>query len=60
MSCLTDTKTPRGEVNYLTTRLYPGHELPQCGELAANKWEQMENSQDDAGQTTDDQFEHDC
>ena len=35
MSCLINTKTPGGEVNYMMTRLYPGHELPQFQELNA-------------------------
>ena len=30
VSCLTDTRTPGGEVNCVTPRLCPGHELPQC------------------------------
>ena len=29
MSRLIDAETPGGEVNYMMTRLYPGHELPQ-------------------------------
>ena len=41
MSCLIDAKTPDREVNYVMTRLYPGHELPQFWELATKKWEEM-------------------
>ena len=40
MSCLTDTETLGGKVNYIMTRLYPGHELPQFRELASEKWPQ--------------------
>ena len=39
MSCLIDTKTPGGEVNYMVTRLYPGRELPQFPVLATKKRE---------------------
>ena len=42
MNCLIDTKSPVGEVNYMMTRLYPGHELPQFQEIATKKWEQMD------------------
>ena len=42
MSCLIDTKTPGGEINYMMIRLYPGHELPQFQDLTAKKWEQMD------------------
>ena len=42
VSCLTDTETPSGEVNYMMTRLYPGYELPQFQELASEKWKQMD------------------
>ena len=41
MSCLIETKTPGGEINYMTTRLYPGLELPQFQGLTAKKWEQV-------------------
>ena len=37
LSCLTDTKTPGGEVSYIMTRLYPRHKLPQFRELASEK-----------------------
>ena len=30
------------EVNYMTTRLYPWHKLPQFWELASKKWKQSE------------------
>ena len=42
LSCLIDTKTPGGEINYTMTRLYPGLEPPQFRELTAKKWEQMD------------------
>ena len=42
VSCLTDTETPSGEVNYMMTRLYPGYKLPQFQELASEKWKQMD------------------
>ena len=29
MSCLVDTKTTGGKDNYMMTRLFLGHELPQ-------------------------------
>ena len=46
----------------------PRHKLPQFLELASEKWEQMNSgkinytsiNQDDAGQTSNDQFEDDC
>ena len=38
MSCLIDTETPGGEINYMMTRLYLGLELPQFRELTAKKW----------------------
>ena len=69
MSCLTDTKTAGGEVNYMITRLYPGQELLQVRELITKQWEQMtlelkincaQNNEDDADQTTNDQSEDDC
>ena len=53
----------------MTTRLYPGLELPQFLELTAKKWKEVhpelkingaQNIQDDASQTSDDQFEDDC
>ena len=69
MSCLIDTETPGGEVRYMVTRLYPGHELPQSEKWPqrnGNKWTLelkincIENNQDGAGQTIDNQFEDDC
>ena len=47
MSRLIDAETPGGEVNYMMTRLYPGHELPQFQELATKKWEQMDPGTED-------------
>ena len=47
MSCLIDTRTPGGEVNYMMTRLDPGQELPQFQELTAKKWEQPDPKTDD-------------
>ena len=47
MSCLIDIKTSGGEINYLMTRLYPEHELPQFQELAAKKWEQVDPGTED-------------
>ena len=47
MSCLIDTKTPGGKLNYIVTRLYPGHELPQFWELASEKCDQKDPGTDD-------------
>ena len=47
MSCLIDTETPGGEVNYMMTRLNPGHELPQFRERATEKWEQTDPGAED-------------
>ena len=47
VSCLTDTKAPGGEVNYMLTRLFPGLELPQFWELTAKKWEQAHPAPED-------------
>ena len=47
MNCLTDTKTPGGEVNIMMTRLFQGHELPQFRELATKKQEQMDAGTED-------------
>ena len=47
MSCLINTKTPGGKVNYLMTRLCPGHELPQFQELTTKKREQMHPGTED-------------
>ena len=47
VSCLIDTKTPGGEVNYMMTRLYPGLELPQFQELTTKKQEQVHPGTED-------------
>ena len=47
MSCLIDSKTPGGEVNYKMTRLYPRHELPQFREQPSKKWEQTNPGTED-------------
>ena len=69
MSCLKDTKTPGGEVNYMMTRLDPGQELPQFRGLTAKTCEHTDprtedslylRQPNDAGQTTADQSEDDC
>ena len=58
-----------GEVSYMVPRLYPGCELPQFKnwlQRNGNKWTPeltinwTESNQDDAGQTTSDQFKYDC
>ena len=48
MSYLIDTKIADGEVNYMMTRLYPGHELPQFQELVTKKSEQVDPGTEDS------------
>ena len=64
MSCLINTETPGGEVNYAMTGLHPG----QFRELASRKRNKAalklktnptRNRQEDAGQTTDAWFQDD-
>ena len=47
MSCLINTETPGGEVNYAMTGLHPG----QFRELASEKWEQMDLGTDSCAQS---------
>ena len=46
-SVLQILKPQVGGVNYMVTRLYPGHELPQFQDLGAKKWEQMDPGTED-------------
>lgn len=57
-----------GEFHYMMARLYSQHKLLQFWETASKKWKQLTlelkinhtwNNQDDASQTTDDQFQDD-
>ena len=45
MSCLI-LQHPGGEVNYMMTRLYPGHEVPQFWELASKNKRTLEWTKD--------------
>ena len=47
MSYLIDTNTSGGKVNYMMTRLYPGHELLQFREVATKKREKLNPGTED-------------